>query len=143
VTDLRKVFDDLIRFETVLWNDVDALLQREADVSLGNLNVLLVVEATPTCRVQDIAKALAITVGGTSQAVDRLEKAGMCLRVPHPSDRRSSIIELTDAGVTVLRRATPIFDDALKRLLGEPLPPATLAAFADSIGTLRRSASQA
>lgn len=140
MTDLRRVFDDLIRFETVLWNDVDARLQREGDVSLGNLNVLLVVEATTTCRVQDIAKALAITVGGTSQAVDRLEKAGLCVRVPHPSDRRSSIVELTDAGTAVLERATPIFDDALQRLLGNPLKPAALDTFAASLATLRDSA---
>ena len=140
MTDLRRVFDDLIRFETMLWNEVDARLLRDAHASLGNVNLLLVIEATPTCRVQDIAKALAITVGGTSQAVDRLEKAGWCARVPHPSDRRSSIVELTDAGVAVLRQAAPVFDDALERLLGDPLARPALAEFADSLVTLRSNA---
>ena len=55
---LRKVFDDLVRFETVLWNTVDARLRREHDFTLGGLNVLMVVEATAQCRVYDIAAAL-------------------------------------------------------------------------------------
>jgi DNA-binding MarR family transcriptional regulator len=137
---LRRMFDDLVRFETMLWNETDARLQREGGMTLGNLNVLLIVEATPACRVQDIAKALAITVGGTSQAVDRLEKAGWCARAPHPSDRRSSIVELTDAGAEAVQRAAPIFDEALEQLLADPLDSAALLQFADSLGSLRRAA---
>lgn len=137
---LRDVFDDLIRFETVLWNEVDARLQRDAAVTLGSLNLMLVIEATPACRVQDIAKALAITVGGTSQAVDRLEKAGWCARAAHPTDRRSSIVELTEAGAAVVRRANPVFDDALDRFIGDPLEPRALAEFADSLRALRSGA---
>lgn len=95
--DLRQVFDDLVRFETDLWNEIDARLRREADLSLGSFNVMLVVERTDNCRVNEIAAALSITIGGASQAVDRLEKTGLCARRPNPADRRSSIIRLTEA----------------------------------------------
>ncbi len=73
MTDLRQVFDDLVRFETILWGAVDARLQEECGVGLASLNAMLVIDATPLCRVHDIARAVAITVGGASQAVDRLE----------------------------------------------------------------------
>jgi DNA-binding MarR family transcriptional regulator len=139
VTELRRVFDNLVRFETMLWDAVDERLKAECDVTLSTVNVMLVIDATPDCRVLDIAEALAITVGGTSQAVDRLEKAGGCVRRPHPSDRRSSIVELTPAGLAMLRRAEPVFDAELARLLEIPLPGRNLTRFAEALAALRSS----
>ena len=110
MTDLRQVFDDLVRFETILWGAIDGRLQEERGISLASLNCMLVIDATPLCRVHDIARAVAITVGGASQAVDRLESAGLCARRANPSDRRSSIVELTPEGTELLRVAAPVFD---------------------------------
>jgi DNA-binding MarR family transcriptional regulator len=137
---LRQVFDDLVRFETILWGAVDGRLQDECGVSLASLNAMLVIDATPRCRVHDIARAVAITVGGASQAVDRLESAGLCARRANPADRRSSIVELTAQGKQLLGTAAPVFDRELDRLLGASLPATALTQLADAIGTLRRSA---
>lgn len=134
---LRQVFDDLVRFETMLWAAVDERLQAECDLSLGSLNALLVIDATPACRVQDIARAVAITVGGASQAVDRLERSGWCARESNPADRRSSIVVLTPAGEALVRRAGPVFDEELERLLSAPLTPRALDVLARTLGTLR------
>ena len=101
---------------------------------------MLVIDATPLCRVHDIARAVAITVGGASQAVDRLESAGLCARRANPSDRRSSIVELTPQGKELLRTAAPVFDRELDRLLRDPLPGTALTHLADALSTLRRSA---
>ena len=139
--DLRKVFDDLVRFETTLWNTVDARLRRDHDFTLGGLNVLMVVDAKARCRVYDIAQALAITVGGTSQAVDRLENADLLTRRPNPEDRRSSIVELTPAGRTILEAARATFDDELERQLQAPLSADALSQFADALDTVRRAKS--
>ena len=140
MTDLRQVFDDLVRFETILWGAVDGRLQEECGISLASLNAMLVIDATPLCRVQDIARAVAITVGGASQAVDRLESAGLCVRRANPSDRRSSIVELTPKGKELLGIAAPVFDRELDRLLRAPLRGTDLTHLADALITLRRSA---
>ena len=140
MTDLRQVFDDLVRFETILWGVVDGRLQEECCISLASLNAMLVIDATPLCRVYDIAQAVAITVGGASQAVDRLESAGLCARRANPADRRSSIVELTPEGAEILGIAAPVFDRELDRLLRAPLPGTDLTHLADALGTLRRSA---
>ena len=140
MADLRQAFDDLVRFETILWNEVDGRLQEECGVGLASLNGMLVIDATPLCRVQDIAQAVAITVGGASQAVDRLESAGLCARRANPSDRRSSIVELTPKGKKLLRIVLPVFDSELDRLLRAPLPGTALTQLADTLSTLRRSA---
>ncbi|WP_416955458.1 MarR family winged helix-turn-helix transcriptional regulator [Streptomyces sp. Agncl-13] len=135
--DLRQVFDDLVRFETDLWNGIDARLRQECDVTLGGLNVMLVVERAGSCRVNDIAAALSITVGGASQAVDRLEKLGHCTRRPHPADRRSSIVELTAAGRESVAQAGPVFDRELAARLAGPLPDSALGHLASALAVLR------
>lgn len=140
MVEMRQVFDDLVRFETVLWRAVDERLQRERQVTLAVLNVMLIIEETPECRVYDIAQRLAITVGGTSQAVDRLENAGRCIRRANPADRRSSIIELTPEGNALLADALPVFDDELKRLLREPLSTTAFTQLGQALGTLRQAA---
>jgi len=135
--DLRQLFDDLVRFETDLWNGIDARLRQECDVTLGGLNVMLVVERAGSCRVNDIAAALSITVGGASQAVDRLEKLGHCTRRPHPADRRSSIVELAPSGRELVAAAGPVFDGELATRLATPLPDAALGHLAHALAVLR------
>ncbi|MET3807860.1 DNA-binding MarR family transcriptional regulator [Nakamurella sp. UYEF19] len=138
--DLRQVFDDLVRFETVLWAEVDRRLRAECGLTLGNLNVMMVIDSTPLCRVYDVAAALAITVGGTSQAIDRLQASGWCERRPNPEDRRSSILELTDAGDALLAAAGPVFDSGLERFLSAPLSATGLRDLAAALGKVRRAA---
>jgi DNA-binding MarR family transcriptional regulator len=135
--DLRQLFDDLVRFETDLWNEIDARLRRECGVPLGGLDVLLVVERTPNCRVNEIASALSITVGGASQAVDRIEQRGHVARRPSPTDRRSSIVELTAAGSQLIETAGPIFDEELERRLASPLSQTAIDRLASALAALR------
>jgi DNA-binding MarR family transcriptional regulator len=135
--DLRQLFDDLVRFETDLWNEIDARLRRECGVPLGSLNVMLVIESTPDCRVNEIAAALSITVGGVSQAVDRLEQRGHVARRPSPTDRRSSIVELTDAGRALVASAGPVFDEELERRFADPLSKTALVQLGSALATLR------
>jgi DNA-binding MarR family transcriptional regulator len=118
---MLTLFDDLVRLETILWNELDARLRADCDVTLGSLNVLQVIERTPECRVQEVADALAITVGGASQAVDRLERKQLCVRTPHPRNRRSSVLELTDAGRRLTADGSAAQERHLQVLLGAHL----------------------
>jgi len=135
----RQVFDDLVRFETVLWNAVDVRLREESGLPLGSMDVMMVVERTPACRVNDIADALEITVGGTSQAVDRLAAKGLCERRANPADRRSSIVELTAAGRELLGVAKAVFDRELESRLRQPLSGRAFGDLAASLATLREA----
>lgn len=100
-TELVELFRGVVRLETDLWNRVDAEIKREHDVPLAWLEFLQTIDATEGCRVLDITRALAITVGGASKIVDRLERAGMCRREQNPTDARSNTISLTEAGATL------------------------------------------
>ena len=139
---LRTVFDDLVRFETELWNALEVRLQHECGISLGTFNVMLIISETDSCRVYDIADRLSITVGGASQAVDRLVKQGFGERHQHPTDRRSSIVGLTEAGEKAVAQAGPPFDDELRIWFEEAMPRDTLTQFSTALAVLRQRARQ-
>jgi DNA-binding MarR family transcriptional regulator len=46
----------------------------------------------------DLAARLGITTGATTALIDRLESAGIARRAAHPSDRRRTVVSLTDRG---------------------------------------------
>jgi DNA-binding MarR family transcriptional regulator len=136
MSDLRLLFNDLIRFEIELWNAVDARLRSEFGLPLTHFEPMSVMDRLPRCRVYDIATELGITTGGTSKLVDRIEANGYCRRLPNPEDRRSSLLELTEAGRRLLAEAGKAFDDELQRRLGAAVPERTLRQFAATLARL-------
>jgi MarR family transcriptional regulator, organic hydroperoxide resistance regulator len=137
MSDLRGLFNDIIRFEIELWNAVDALLKNEFNLPLSHFEPMAVMDRLPRCRVYDIATELGITTGGTSKLVDRIEANGYCRRLPNPDDRRSSLLELTPEGRRLFAKAGAAFDDELERRLGTAVPERTLRQFAGTLTRLR------
>jgi DNA-binding MarR family transcriptional regulator len=137
MTDLKTLFHELIRFETELWNAVDARLRSGHDLPLTWFEPMQVMARYPVCRVYDIAGELSITPGGTSKLVDRIEAAGLCRRTANPADRRSHLIELTPAGKRLLARATRTFEDELQARLGSVVTGRALDQFAATLAQLR------
>jgi DNA-binding MarR family transcriptional regulator len=142
VTQLRGLYNDVIRLEIELWDAVDRRLRERCGLSMGGFDVMQVVARTPSCRVHDIARQLSITVGGTSKAVDRIEAAGHVARRSHPGDRRSSIIELTEAGAQLLAEATAVVDEELELRIGTVLSARELEQFGALISRLRSTLRQ-
>ncbi len=143
MTDLRKLFSDLVRLEIELWDAVDRRLREEFGISMGNFDVMQVIERTSPCRVYDIARQLSITVGGTSKAVDRIEAMGHLARRSNPDDRRSSIIELTPAGADLFAEASAAVESELETRLGSALSARALDQLAGSIAKLRSAGARA
>jgi MarR family transcriptional regulator, organic hydroperoxide resistance regulator len=137
MADLPQLYHDLVRFETELWNAVDARLRKDCDLTLGRFETLQLIARRTNCRVNDIADALVVTVGGISKVVDRLEESGLCRRRANPDDRRSSIIELTPAGRTTLALATVVFDEELEQRIGSVLSEPALKQLGGALAKLR------
>ena len=136
--ELAALFSDLVRLETELWDRVDDRLRRDHDLPLSWFEPLQVIDRVPTCRVADIAEMLAITVGGTSKLVDRIERAGWCDRRPNPDDARSSVLALTGAGRRRLDAARRSFEEELEAWLGAALPPERLDSLASTVRDVRQ-----
>ncbi|TPN31303.1 MarR family transcriptional regulator [Mesorhizobium sp. B2-3-3] len=56
---------------------------------------------TPT----ELYEATMVTSGAMTARLDRLEKAGLILRAPHPSDRRGVVVQLTEKGLALIDEA--------------------------------------
>ena len=138
--DLKMLYHDLVRFETELWATVDARLREDCGLQLTWLEIMRLLEREPRLRVLDIAMEFVISVGGTSKVVDRIEAAGFCRRVPNPEDRRSALLELTQAGEAMLAQAVPVFEDELERRFRSVLGDGELERLALSLRLLRASA---
>jgi DNA-binding MarR family transcriptional regulator len=137
MTDLGRVFSELVRLETELWNAADTRLRAEFDLPLSRYEPMRIIERRGSCRVNDIAAELVITIGGTSKLIDRIEASGHCRRRPNPEDGRSSIIELTPSGKRLLAKASLALEDELTARLGAVLSPRALQQFAVSLTRLR------
>ncbi|MDA1362313.1 MarR family transcriptional regulator [Glycomyces luteolus] len=116
--DLKSFFHELVYYQVELWEAMDALLQEECGLPLTWFEIMDLLQRRSAARVQDIAAAFSISVGGTSKVVDKLEAGGLCRRMPNPADRRSSLIELTDHGRASLERANEIFNRELASRIG-------------------------
>ncbi|TDD49854.1 MarR family transcriptional regulator [Kribbella antibiotica] len=140
MTDLSVLFTDLVRLETRLYTAISNRLRAEHEISLGQYEFLRYIAERGTCRVYDLAQEMAITVGATSKAVDRLEAAEWIGRTANPDDRRSSLVALTESGRRVLAEATPTFETELAAWFGSALPPKPLAELGTTLSLLRQRA---
>ncbi len=58
----------------------------------------------------EVGRRLRVTSAATTQIVDRLAQRGHVQRLPHPTDRRRTLVRLTDSGqAEVLEHLMPMF----------------------------------
>lgn len=130
-------FDMLVRYETDLWNLVDKDLARRGALRLAALQGLRVIHRhSPSCRVHEVSQDLGITIGAASKVVDRLEHGGLAVRMPHPDDRRSSLVLLTSEGERVRHAGEAAVESSLREALGGVDVSALTAALASLQGRL-------
>jgi len=83
----------------LLTTEIDGVDQRAAarfGLNRTDLRCLDILAATGAVTPSEMARAVGLTSGGLSIALDRLERAGYILRSPHPEDRRSVVVAPTD-----------------------------------------------
>ena len=72
-----------------------AALARRAGISETDLDALEHLEADGPLTQRELGERLSITSGAVTMLIDRLERAGWVRRGPHPTDRRSVLLQLT------------------------------------------------
>lgn len=130
-------FDALVRCETELWNTADAHGRASGGPALGSLSALRIIDRYDgSARVQEVADDLIITVGAASKIVDRLVRDGLAVRLPHPVDRRSSLLALTDDGTAALRAGVESLTEVLRHSVGSAIEHVELASLAQALTRL-------
>jgi DNA-binding MarR family transcriptional regulator len=135
---------DLIRLEIALWDRVDARLRESHELPLAFFESLLFISRASrgSMRVGDLARALRVTVGGTSKLVDRIESAGLIAREPDPGDRRASRVTLTTVGKRKLAAALKTYEAEVASILGGVLSPEEQQQMSDYVSRLLTSIDQ-
>src|SRR5215470_18177654 len=104
---------------------VEADLRAAGQVSLSWYDVLLELNAAPgrKLRMSDLGQRAVLSRTRVSRVVDELAAAGLAERQPDEADGRSSFATLTPAGREALRRAWPVYRQAIHRQLTARLTP--------------------
>jgi DNA-binding MarR family transcriptional regulator len=110
------------------------------DIKLNDYMLLMTLELSengsrPIAR---LANSLMIHPTTATLATDRLEARGLLARTPHPSDRRTTLVSITDAGRDLVQRASVVLEK-----LGYGLPGTSTedrAALVDAIDRVRAAA---
>ncbi len=98
---------------------IDAELARH-DLGVGDFDVLAALRRSGppfVLRPIDLSRTLMLSPAGMTGRLDRLEQAGWIARRIDPGDRRSMLVELTEAGLAQIDAAVTDHVDNEERLL--------------------------
>jgi DNA-binding MarR family transcriptional regulator len=117
---------------------VEADLRAAGQVPLSWYDVLLELNAAPErrLRMSELGQRVVLSRTRVSRIVDELAAAGLAERRPDQADGRSSFAVLTAAGRDALRRAWPVYREAIRRHLAAGLTASQcreLAALLDQV----------
>ncbi|HWH14679.1 MAG TPA: MarR family transcriptional regulator [Miltoncostaeaceae bacterium] len=109
-----------------------AALARTLGVAGADLDALAYLENEGPMSQRDLGDRLLLTSGAITTLVDRLARAGWVRRHPHPHDRRSVLVALTEEGEREVHPVLAAFD----RALGDAARALPAAARADALRLL-------
>lgn len=99
---------NLLRTGNRLLAEIDRRRRTIAPLSATAFEILAIVEgAGEPLSPHVIAARLLVTSGTMTSLLDTLERRGLIRRVPHPSDRRMLLIDITDEARRIVDRMLP------------------------------------
>lgn len=126
------IADDAVQVRAQGWRTLaalHALIDTSLERALQDEHNLSVVEYTVLdalsrqdgwhMRMQQLARAAALSSSATTRLVNRLEDRGLLTRILCQDDRRGIYTELTNDGLALLNKARPTHDEVLQATLSE------------------------
>jgi DNA-binding MarR family transcriptional regulator len=97
---------------------------------------LLLISPEQRMPMSHIARDLGMTAGGFTKLADRLGREGFIDRRNASSDRRVIYAVLTERGIEVAKRASALYETAIREHIVDVLTPEGLARVAEALGAL-------
>ncbi len=133
-----SVVTSVMRVQQLLLARIDdALAPFELTFARFEILQLLAFSRVGSLPLGKIGSRLQVHPTSASSAVDRLERQGFVRRSPHPTDGRTTLIELLPAGRTVVARATKVLNDEVFGAVG--LTPRQTGDLLGLLETFRRN----
>jgi DNA-binding MarR family transcriptional regulator len=146
------IADDAVEVRAQGWRTLAALhgrleealekaLQAGFDLSVVEYTVLdtLARQDGWHMRMQQVARAAALSHSATTRLVNRLENRGLLSRYLCDDDRRGIYSQITEQGRELLERARPVHDATLKATLDAACDTPELAPLVEALHALPRS----
>ncbi|MGR4010983.1 MarR family winged helix-turn-helix transcriptional regulator [Leucobacter sp. 1207-22] len=140
------IADDAVEIRARGWRTLaalHALIESELEAALAQAADLSVVEYTLLdalsrqdgwhMRMQQLARATALSPSAATRLVNRLEERGLLTRILCHDDRRGIYTELTQEGSALYLRARPVHERTLERVLKEAETHEELAPLAHAL----------
>lgn len=139
VADGMAAVTSLVRAQQIVMARVDEAL-RPSGLTFSRYELLALLRFSKSGALPMAMASARLQVHPTSvtNTVDRLEAAELVKRVPHPSDRRATLIEITDAGRELVTQATRELNESVFARPG--LPPERLHLLLQLLSEFRRTA---
>ena len=113
------VVTSLMRAQQIVSSRVEATL-KPFGITFARFEVLMLLQFSRrgTLPMGTIGARLQVHPASVTNAVDRLEKAGLVQRTPHPSDGRTTLVAITRAGRSLADDAATTLNDEVFTDLG-------------------------
>jgi DNA-binding MarR family transcriptional regulator len=118
--------------------ELEAQLMGAHGLTLSDYDVLIQLAEAPDRQLRniDLAKAVVLTRSGVTRLVDGLEGDGLVERCSCPSDKRGTLIKLTDEGLRRLREAAGTHELGVRQLFLDRIGSSGRKALDDQLGQL-------
>ena len=112
-TDAMRAATSVMRAQQIVLSRVDEAL-RPWSLTFARYEVLVLLHFTKegVLPLGKMGDRLMLHQASVTNLIDRLEQQGLVRRIPHPTDRRTTLAELTADGRSVVAEATPAVIDA-------------------------------
>lgn len=108
---------------SAITRELEAQLMGAHGLTLSDYDVLVQLARAPGHKMRNIelAKAVVLTRSGVTRLVDGLERDGLVARASCPSDKRGTLIKLTEEGARRLREAADTHLNGVRELFLEKM----------------------
>lgn len=129
----------VFRAQQIFLGGIDAVL-RPLGLTFARYEVLMLLlfSRNGNLPLNKVGARLQVHPTSVTNAVDRLEAQGLLQRVPHPTDRRTTLAEILPAGHDLALEATKVVNDAVFTKPG--LAGDDVRTLIEVVGRLRRDA---
>ncbi len=109
----------LLRASRTIENELRLRLKSRFDMTLPRFDVMAALNREPEgLLMSDLSRFLLVSNGNVTVIVDRLVTDGLVVRSSREGDRRTSIVRLTDAGLTLFRQIATEHEKWVGEMLG-------------------------
>jgi len=110
------------------------LASQGVDLSFTQYLILKKAHQLGTASATELARAVELDGGAMTRQLDQLERKGYLRRTPHPQDRRTLRIELTDAGEAVWQNTASVCSERVMAAAQRSLDSTEQAQLYDYLG---------